>query len=229
MIISRKLSGLLPPSPIVLEKHEIERVQEFTYLGILLSSNLSWSKHIINKCNKARRLLGLIFRRFGSACSRETLRKLYISYVRPHLEYAASLWDPHIQSDISRIESVQRFACRICMKWKHASYEDMLIELELPSLRSRRNYLKLCTFLKLCTGYYVYPNLCLSTTRSTSTRSSNFSLSIPLCRANYYLYSFFPNSMKLWNNLLKCFRSISFDSSFSLFKHYLLQWMYVTH
>ena len=104
MIISRKLSGLLPPSPIVLEEHEIERVQEFTYLEILLSSNLSWSKDTINQ---ASHLLGLIFRRFGSACSCETLRKLYISYVRPQLEYAASLWDPHIQSDISHIESVQ--------------------------------------------------------------------------------------------------------------------------
>ena len=74
MIISRKLSGLLPPNPIVLEEHGIERVQELTYLGILLSSNLTWSKYIINKCNKARRLLGLIFRRFGSASSCETMR-----------------------------------------------------------------------------------------------------------------------------------------------------------
>ena len=95
------------------------------------------------------------------------------------------------QSDLSLIESVQRFACRICVKWKHSTYEDMLIELELPSLQCRRGYLKLCTFFKLCTGYYVYPNLCLSTIRSTSTRSSNFSLRIPLCRVNYYLYSFF--------------------------------------
>ena len=81
------------PHPIMLEEHEIECVQEFTYLGILLSSHLSWSKYINNECNKARRLLGLIFRRFGSTSSCETLRKLYISYVRPHLEYAAPLWD----------------------------------------------------------------------------------------------------------------------------------------
>ena len=66
------------------------------------------------------------------------------------------------------------------MKWKHASYEDMLLELELPSLQSRRSYLKLCTFFKLCTGYYVhvYPNLVLNTIRSTSTRSPNFLLCI---------------------------------------------------
>ena len=158
MMICRRLCGLLPPNPIVLEEHEIERVQEFTYLGILLSSNLTWSKHIINKYNKARRLLGLIFRRFVSVGSCETLRKHYISYIRPHLEYVGSLWDPYVQSDISRIESVQRFACRICAKWKHASNEDMLIELKLPSLQSRRRCLKLCTFLKFCTGCYAYPN-----------------------------------------------------------------------
>ena len=112
MIISRRLSTSLPPSPIVLQEHEIQRVQEFAYLGFLLSSNLSLSKHINNKCNKARHTLWLMFTRFGSTNSCVTLRKLYISYmyVRPHLEYAAPLRDPHMWSDISHIESVQRFA-----------------------------------------------------------------------------------------------------------------------
>ena len=101
--------------------------------------------------HEARRLLGLIFRGFGPACSCETLQNLYISYVRPHLVYAVPLLDPYIQSDVSRIESIQRFACN------YSSYEEMLLELELSSLQSWRGYLKLCMLFKLCTGYYVYP------------------------------------------------------------------------
>ena len=34
--------------------------------------------------------------------------------------------------------------------------------------------------------------------------------------------------MKLWNYLLKCFCSISLDSPFLLFKHYLLRWIECT-
>ena len=207
----------------MLEEHEFKACARVHLLGILLSSNLSWSRHINNKCNKARRLLGFIFRRFGSSSSCETLRKaLHQLYVRHHLEYTATLWDPHIQSDISRIESVQRFACKVCMKWKHFSYEDMLIELELLSLQSRRGYLKLCMFFKLCTGCYAYPNLCLSTIRSTSTRSSNFSLCIPFCCTHCYLYYFSLTVSSCGMTYLKVLQYFPCFTFFS-FKHYLLQ------
>ena len=40
----------------------------------------------------------------------ETLNQLYVYLVRPHLEYAAPVWDPHLQKDIDKLESVQTFA-----------------------------------------------------------------------------------------------------------------------
>ena len=37
---------------------------------------------------------------------------VYLALVRPHLEYASSTWDPHLQKHIQQIEMVQRRAAR---------------------------------------------------------------------------------------------------------------------
>ena len=40
-------------------------------------------------------------------------KELYVSIVRPHLEYAVQAWNPHLQGEIDKIESVQRRAISI--------------------------------------------------------------------------------------------------------------------
>ena len=60
-------------------------------------------------------MIGLIYRQYYQYSNTDTLKQLYISSVRPHLEYAA-VWDPHLQKDISKLEKVQTFALRMCTK-----------------------------------------------------------------------------------------------------------------
>ncbi len=87
MIVSRKKSQPYP-SALTLGGQHLEQVERFKYLGVLLSSNLSFSQHIQTICAKARKILGLHYRRFYKNTSNEALLQLYISLVRPHLEYA---------------------------------------------------------------------------------------------------------------------------------------------
>ena len=86
---------------------------------------LSWSKHITSVCNKARRLLGLLYRRFYQQSEPETLLKLYMSLVRPYLEYASQVWSPHINKDITLLENVQKFAFKLCTKQWDLVYEQL--------------------------------------------------------------------------------------------------------
>ena len=60
-----------------------------------------------------------------------SLGQLYVAFIRPHLEYATAVWDPHLSKDILELESVQRFACRICTKSWDVPYCDMLSTLNL--------------------------------------------------------------------------------------------------
>ena len=104
----------------------LEVVSTFKYLGLLISSDMSWSNHIKDICSKARKILGLLYRRYYQYADESTLLQLYMSLVRPHLEYAAPVWDPHLQKDIQLLEDTQKFACRMCNKSWNAGYDELL-------------------------------------------------------------------------------------------------------
>jgi hypothetical protein len=45
----------------ILEGHILESVDTTTYLGIAISSNMTWNAHINNIASKAQKLLGFFF------------------------------------------------------------------------------------------------------------------------------------------------------------------------
>ena len=128
-----------------------------SYLGLLLSSNLSWSTHIDSICVKVRKLLGLLHIQFSANTNSCTLTKLYLSLIRPHLEYGAQVWHPYLSKDIQAIENVQKFSLRICSKKWNLSYWELLDMFQLPSLENRRLYLSLSTFYKIIYNLVSFP------------------------------------------------------------------------
>ena len=61
MHISRKRYKCPPPLPLSLNGITLDVVPTFKYLGILISSDLSWSKHIQGFVyNRARKILDLL-------------------------------------------------------------------------------------------------------------------------------------------------------------------------
>ncbi len=60
MLISRKRQYHHPVPNLLLDDVSLERVGCFKYLGILLTADLRWSRHIETTCNKARKLLVLL-------------------------------------------------------------------------------------------------------------------------------------------------------------------------
>ena len=78
----------------------------------------------------------------------------YISLVRPTLEYAASVWDPHLAKDINKLENIQRRSARF-VKGDYrttSSVTQMLQELDWQDLQSRRRDLRLALLYKVVMG-----------------------------------------------------------------------------
>ena len=103
MVVSRKRAGISPAS-LTLQGNHLERVECFKYLGLLLTPDLSWSTHVDSICSKARKLLGLLYRKYYQYAEPQIILQLYVSLVRPHLEYASPVWNPYLQKNINTLE-----------------------------------------------------------------------------------------------------------------------------
>ena len=204
MLVSRKTQSAASPIPqLQLCGQPLERVPTYKYLGLLVSDNLSWSQHIQNLCTKARKLLGLIYRRFYQFSSTESLFQMYISLVRPNLEYASQVWSPYKVGEITCIEGVQRFALRMCAKKWDASYQELLQLFSLPNLQQRRIYLDLCSMFRIVHGLFYFPRgvFCYHNAQKVTHSLNPHSFVCPLAHTCYYYNSYVPRTIRLWNSL----------------------------
>ena len=202
IIASKKCQPTRPRASICLGDIPLEEVSLHKYLGVQVSSSLQWSHHICMICTKARKLVGMLYRRFYTWADTDTLRTLYLTCIRPHLEYACQLWDPYLRKDIDRLENVQKFACKVCLGAWNLSYDEMLQKLCLPRLDSRCAYLKLNTMYNIVNDRIFYPQGFFSIRNYGNLRSQLvIRYVVPYARTNYRYYSFIPSVTRTWNSL----------------------------
>ncbi len=68
----------------------------------------------------------------------EVIKKIITSFIRPTLEYAAVVWNPHLKKHVEKLEKVQRAATRWVPSLRDLSYEERLKKLQMPTLAERR-------------------------------------------------------------------------------------------
>jgi len=130
-----------PPAPLLLNDITVERVSTFKLLGVYVSSDLKWTKHIdATACKIASRLYFMRqLKRAGATTS--DLICFFCTVIRPILEYANPVWHSSLtmaQSDI--LESQQKRAMNI-IYGAGINYTAALTNAGLDTLRSRREEL----------------------------------------------------------------------------------------
>lgn len=223
LICSKKRHPYLPSAGLQLDGIALEQVNSYRYLGVVVSSKLTWSEHIEQVCSKARKLVGMLYRQFYSWADTPILLLIYLTCIRPHLEYACQLWDPSTNKNRHLLEDVQKFACRVCLKRWDLDYDSMLQLLSIPPLTIRREYLKLTTMYNIIHGHSHFPSglFAHSNFPYSSNRSLNFTR--PFAHTNYLYHSFVPSVIGLWNNLPHSLKAMP---SISTFKRSLLYHFY---
>jgi hypothetical protein len=106
-------------------------------LGVLVTSNLSWSEHTSYVVKRANKIVYLLSKTFTKTTLAVTA-KLIKSYVRPVLEFGHGVWAPNLKRDIDLLESVQRRATRIPFGRNRPEYSERISLMNLPLLSDRR-------------------------------------------------------------------------------------------
>ena len=195
----------------------INEVQPHKHLGVILSNDGIWHEHIYFITSKAWKMI-YVMRKLKFMLDRDSLDKIYSSFVRPSLEYANIVWDNYTQYETNAIERIQIEAARIVTKATRLVSLDMLSkETSWESLRHRRYKHKMCQFYKMIndlTPTYV-TSLIPSTVENTSAYNLQDSQNIRplLTRTQLYYKSFLPSCIKEWNEIpLKLGNSTSLSS-----------------
>ena len=106
-------------------------------IGIHVDEHLSFDTHINYIANKANRVLAITRKSF-EFMDIQTFKYLYKGLVRPQLEYATSVWHPHLIRQMETIEDVQIRATKMVPGLSKLTYPERLKKLDIPTLRYRR-------------------------------------------------------------------------------------------
>jgi hypothetical protein len=171
-------------------------------LGVYVDSNLAFNRHIATIIAKAHQRAGVFFRGFASR-SLVIVRKTFIMYVRPILEYNSTVWNPTHKYLIDQIENVQRRFTKRVPSLSQLSYLERLSILELEPLELRRLRFDLIQYYKIFNNltslnavdfFNIHQPL-------VSSRAPAPLLIKPHNKPNYVLSSFFYRSIDCWNSL----------------------------
>ena len=120
-------------------------------LDVIFSDTLVFRERINNICKKSNALFAMIFRSFDSR-NAYFLISLFNIYVRPQLEYASSVWSPHLKMGIAKLERVQRMYTKRIPALRHLCYVEHMAYVGTRSLEHRRLYFDLLDLYKIVHG-----------------------------------------------------------------------------
>lgn len=192
-----------------------------TDLGVVFDKEINFNVHIDKIVIKASQMLGFIKRWSKEFNSSLVSRHLYMTFVRPILEYACQVWTPFYQNHIDRIEAVQKRFVRFTLSnlpWHNPlilpPYESRLNLVNLDSLYRRREVADLVFLHGLINLTIISPVLFdkIQFTNNVYTFRNNRIFDIPSRSTNYGMHEGIIRMCSLANSTPSFSLSCSKDS-----------------
>ena len=136
------------------------------------------------------------------------LLKLFVTMVRPTLEYSNSVWGPSFILDQRKLEKVQCRATHLIPTIADMPYSERLSTLQLPSLAYQRLRGDLILVYKILNGYFTSDFDNLFTYSNNITRGHSLKLfksfSKLRCRYDYFSNRIVNDWNSLPDNVMNC-------------------------
>lgn len=177
-------------------------------LGVHHDSKLTFESHVDAIVAKASRSLGFIMRLSKCFTQAKTLKILYCTFVRSHLEYASEIWNPCYHKYIDRIENIQkRFIKYLCyhqrVPYQSENYLNLCKKFHLLPLINRREISDCVLVLKTFNNNINSSEILSKFYFNVPGRSkrSNPPLRVPFASTNYRQNSFFVRASRNFNRV----------------------------
>lgn len=191
-----------------LDNIQIDRCNHINDLGVIITDKLNYDKHINTITTKSYRSLGFIKRHCLKYFSLNTISRLYTTLVRPHVEYACTIWNPHQITQSNNIEKLQhRFVKWVCFKqnipYHRVDYPTLCGQLNLISLQSRRTISDISFILKILNNSINVPDLLSSLNFNVPSRfTRNYTIfRLPQFKIDTFRFSSLNRCMRAVNEL----------------------------
>ena len=150
---SREFAHYLDP-----DGNPITTKSQIKDLGVIISDDLTWSAHLDRTIANCRKQIAWILRVFSKR-DIDTMRTLWISLIRPIIDYCSPVWSPHPKNygQIDRLEGVLRNFTKKVDNLHDLSYCNRLKEMKLSSIQRRHERYKILYIYKIKEG--LVPNL----------------------------------------------------------------------
>ena len=187
----------------ILHGQPLEEVTSAKYLGLNLDPKLNWNGHVAATCKKANRTRAFI-QRNTYHCPQAIREMCYHTFIRPTLEYASPNWDPSTQKSAKQLESIQRRCARYVTREyaQTTSVTGLLEDLGWPTLQQRRAQARVILLYRIVYRLVdINPDLYLTPAASNTTRGHDKRYQIPQSTILAHQHSFFPRTVRTWNQL----------------------------
>ena len=176
---------------IKIDGRDIAQVCHAKLLGVTISQDLTWNKHVDNIVKKAGKRLYMLYQLKRAGITQKDLVSVYVSVVRPVLEYACPVWHTNLPQYLSdNIEVIQKRALK-CI-FPGLDYAEILRRVNLDTLNVRRDSICQKYFDKIKVGTHRL-NYLLPDKRHIkyNVRQQNV-YPLPVTRTNRFRNSFIP-------------------------------------
>ena len=211
-----------PDLALTFDRQDIPTATSHKHLGLTLSTDLHFHEHAKTIIRTVNTLLMPIYP-VARFLSRQTLEKIYMTYIRPHFDYCDFIYDGNLTlTDAKRLQTLQNRCARLVTGALFRSPTTSLLnDLGWERLETRRLIHKILFFHRL---YYHNPPLpTYLTDILTGTRHDNTGLrlrnesnvSVPQTSLISFQRSYFPSTIRQWNLLPLTLRNSTSRTDFA--------------
>ena len=166
---------------------------------------MTWSDHIEYITRKVTKRIGVL-RSLKYKVGRSCLKQIYVSYIRPILEYCDVIWDICTTNLFLDIKRLQNDCLRVMTGLtRYCRTDNLYLDSGLAPLHERRRQHRLVLLFKAilgeCPPYFHQLLPILRIDPHTRSNRNLYSFELNICHLSTFRHSYIPRTVRDWNEL----------------------------